>query len=315
MTIFSGASGPLKGAGSTCRVTISVEVAAKLTGGDPAAGAVRVSVRSSGICVVLVDRRSVGDCSVEALLLKLPWGIGVVEVGDEALRDNGLDPPSAPATRGGEAVFVGADVLEAVSAESASGAADGSLGNAGFWSASDAIALSCAPPVLCTTPVGGSGVADESADDGLPVVVDVVDVEVDADDELEGGLDGLLLSVDEEADAVDVPEDEELVDELESDGSATATPGMVATAEPTPSATANAPTRPIYLTCPIMAPCWMGFPAPGNTTPSTISKGSNRVNISGSVNIRSTTEFDCVRTLPTPASPTSSAARMKPFTA
>jgi hypothetical protein len=127
-------------------------------------------------------------------------------------------------------------------------AGDGSLGNAGFWSASDAIALVCAPPVLCTTPVGGSGVADESADDGLPVVVDVVDVEVDADDELEEGLDGLLLSVDEEADDVDVPEDEELDDEPESDGSATATPGMVATAEPTPSATANAPTRPIYLT-------------------------------------------------------------------
>jgi hypothetical protein len=37
--------------------------------------------------------------------------------------------------------------------------------------------------------------------------------------------------------------------------------------------------------------------------------------ISGSVNIQSTTESDCVRTLPTPASPTLSAARMKPFIA
>lgn len=106
--------------------------------------------------------------------------------------------------------------------------------------------------MLCTTPVGESGVADESADDGSPVVVDVVDVEVDADDddddEMEEGLDGLSLSVDEEADEVDESAVEELDDELESDGSAIAIPGMVATAEPTPSAIANAPTLPTYLT-------------------------------------------------------------------
>jgi len=59
------------------------------------------------------------------------------------------------------------------------------------------------------------------------------------------------FSVDEEADEVDELEDAELDDELESDGSASATPGMVAIAVPTPSATANAPTRPIYLACPI----------------------------------------------------------------
>jgi hypothetical protein len=138
-------------------------------------------------------------------------------------------------------------------------AGDGSLDGAGFWSESDAFGLVGPPPVVCTTPVGGSGVADGSNDDELPVVVDDVDEtvvnegdfesvgEVDANDELdelEGGLDGLSLSVDEEADEVDEPEDEELDDELESDGSATAIPGMVATAEPTPSAIANAPTRP-----------------------------------------------------------------------
>jgi hypothetical protein len=124
-------------------------------------------------------------------------------------------------------------------------------GGSGAWLVSDAIELVCAPPVLCTTPVGGSGVADESADDELPVAVDDVDETVvndgefepdgavSDDDELEGGLDELSLSVDVEGDEVDV---------LESDGSASATPGMVATAEPTPSAIANAPTRPTKLT-------------------------------------------------------------------
>jgi hypothetical protein len=62
--------------------------------------------------------------------------------------------------------------------------------------------------------------------------------------ELGEGLDGLLVFVDEEAAEPDEPEADELDDELESDGSASATPGVVATAVPTPSATANAPIRP-----------------------------------------------------------------------
>ena len=139
-------------------------------------------------------------------------------------------------------------------------AGDDSLDGAGFWSVSVALGLVGPPPVVCTTPVGGSGVADGSSDDEMPVAVDDVDEtvvndgdfesvgDVDADDELEGGLDELLLSVDEEADEVDEPAVEELDDELESDGSAIAIPGMVATAEPTPSAIANAPTLPTYLT-------------------------------------------------------------------
>ena len=108
----------------------------------------------------------------------------------------------------------------------------------------------------CTTAVGGSGVADDSADDALSasmddgdeIVVDdgefEADGEVDADDELEERPDGLSLPVDEEPGELDESED----DELESDGSASATPGMVATADPTPSATATAPIRPTYLT-------------------------------------------------------------------
>ena len=89
----------------------------------------------------------------------------------------------------------------------------------------------------------GSGVADESVDDEPSVSVVVV---VDA--ELGVRFDGLSLSVDDEADVLDEPDGEELDDELVSDGSARATPGMVATADPIPSATANAPTRPTYLT-------------------------------------------------------------------
>jgi hypothetical protein len=109
-------------------------------------------------------------------------------------------------------------------------------------SVSDAVELVSAPPVLCTTPVRGSAVADESAEDELSVFVDVVDDAVvdDAESEPDGEVE-VPLSVDEEADEL---EDAELDDELESDGSASATPGMVAIAVPTPSATANAPTRP-----------------------------------------------------------------------
>ena len=87
----------------------------------------------------------------------------------------------------------------------------------------------------------GSGVADESVDDEPSVSVVVVA-------ELGERLDAVSLSVDDEADVLDEPDGEELDDELVSDGSARATPGMVATADPIPSATANAPTRPTYLT-------------------------------------------------------------------
>jgi hypothetical protein len=112
-------------------------------------------------------------------------------------------------------------------------------------SVSDAVELVCGPPVLCTTPLRGSAVVDESAEDELSVFVDVFDDAVvdDAESEPDGEVE-VPFSVDEEADEVDELEDAELDDELESDGSASATPGMVAIAVPTPSATANAPTRP-----------------------------------------------------------------------
>jgi len=101
--------------------------------------------------------------------------------------------------------------------------------------------------------VSGSVVDDDSSETDLSVSVDdesVVDDDafesdglVDFDEPVEA-LDGLPFSADEDSDEVDELDDEE----LESVGSASATPGMLATAVPTPSATANAPTRPTYLT-------------------------------------------------------------------
>jgi hypothetical protein len=71
---------------------------------------------------------------------------------------------------------------------------------------------------LFATPVRGSGVADESADDELPVAV--VDDEPDEPDEAVAMLDRPLLSVEEEVNVPAEPEGEELDDELESNGCA-----------------------------------------------------------------------------------------------
>jgi hypothetical protein len=259
--MLKGASGRLSAGGANCGVTVSVDVAAKAIGDDPTAGAARVKVRRSGLDVVFVNRNVFGDCSVEAPLLGFPCGIDGVEAGDGAVRDDVLAAPSTSPFCGdavGETVRVGAgsltdgwpaSVLAASSPSSVTvlvvvRAELASTDTCDSSSVLDPVELVCAPPVRCTMPVRGSGAVDESADDELSVSVD----DVGADDELEEGLDGLSLSVDEEADELDGPEDEELDDELESDGSASATPGMVVTADPTPSATASAPTRPTYLT-------------------------------------------------------------------
>ena len=156
---------------------------------------------------------------------------------------------------------------------------DGELGETGSWATLDALELVCAPPVLCATPVRGSGFADGSIDDELPVPVDDVDENVGEDGEFEGvadadaevdiwgRLEGSFSSMDDAADELGESDDEELDGELASDGSASATPGVVATAAPTPRAIANAPTRPTYLTqlwCPINAPGWRGYLARRN---------------------------------------------------
>jgi hypothetical protein len=75
-----------------------------------------------------------------------------------------------------------------------------------------------------------------------------------------------LVRVDEPDDDVSVATEPDAGDELDDDcesdgelvpesaGSASATPGVLATATPIPSASANAPTRPTYLELPIAVP-------------------------------------------------------------
>jgi hypothetical protein len=102
-----------------------------------------------------------------------------------------------------------------------------------------------ASAVLCTVPACGSTVVGDG--DAEPVG----EPASGADDELD-----VLVSVVGEPDGL---EDE--ADVLAPDESASATPGMVVTADPMPSAIANAPTRPTYLTAPIIVPCSRRCPA------------------------------------------------------
>jgi hypothetical protein len=74
------------------------------------------------------------------------------------------------------------------------------------------------------------------------------DDSVEADGEAEPVDESDEEEVEEEED--DDESDDELVDP-DSDGSAHATPGVVATATPTPKATAKPPTRPTYFAYPI----------------------------------------------------------------
>ena len=79
-----------------------------------------------------------------------------------------------------------------------------------------------------------------------------VDVEPDVESDFE-----LDSDFDEESDA----DDEDV--EAESDGSASATPGVFVIAAPTPSATASAPTRPMYFAVPMMISSPVGGDADG----------------------------------------------------
>jgi hypothetical protein len=111
---------------------------------------------------------------------------------------------------------------------------------AGAESSSAAV---CVPPVLCTSPVLGSGV-DDAAEEVPSVSVDDVDDDGVFNSDEEADAAGFFSAVDEESAGLVEADDVA----LESVGSASATPGMVAAAHPTPSTTANAPTRPTYLT-------------------------------------------------------------------
>ena len=98
-------------------------------------------------------------------------------------------------------------------------------------------------PVLGDDDADDADATDEFEEDPVdlePAAVELLDEEL-LDEEL---LDEELL-------------DEELLEEPVE--SANAITGLLAIATPTPSMTANAPTRPTQLTLPIIAPRWMGM--------------------------------------------------------
>jgi hypothetical protein len=206
--MFNGANGPLNGCGSGRGVIVTCD--------DVVVGAATVKVRASALDSVVVTRNMFGDSFVESLAAGFSCGSENVEIADGVLRDDALGTLLVP--RFGD---VSAGVL---------GTSSSSEGLTAAVGASSA--------AVC-----GSGV-DASSDEVLSVSVGVVDDDVC---ESVDGVDAAVvffLGVDEESAGLVEAEDVA----LESVGSASATTGMVAAAHPTPSATANAPTRPIYLT-------------------------------------------------------------------
>lgn len=103
-------------------------------------------------------------------------------------------------------------------------------------------------PVVVVTVVCDGDVSVVVVPVGVVVSVPVAVFESDTVDEggLESDESAVLVVFDVSASSVDVVDESEVVDESAS-GVAHATPGEVATAVPMPSATASAPTRPIYM--------------------------------------------------------------------
>ena len=102
-----------------------------------------------------------------------------------------------------------------------------------------------APPELCTAPVSESSSGESPAEVEVfgdePEPVDVVD-EVEVEVVVSVGVVVSDCSDVEFTDDVDEPDDEPV-----ESASANAIPGVLATADPIPSATAKVPTRPMYL--------------------------------------------------------------------
>ena len=107
----------------------------------------------------------------------------------------------------------------------------------------------CVPTGGCESPVDvepcepdvESVESDVELDSDFDEESDAAEPDVESDVELDSDFDE-----ESAADGEDV--------EPESDGSASATPGVFAIAAPTPSATASAPTRPMYFAVPIVVP-------------------------------------------------------------
>ena len=128
----------------------------------------------------------------------------------------------------------------------------------------DGVGLVCAPPELCTTFERGSAVgASLGAEVELAwpstELCAIPDVERDEEPAAEAVEDVLAADSDDELEPDDDEPDDDELEELELVGSANATPGVFATAAPTPSATANAPARTMY--CAFTGPARRGQPA------------------------------------------------------
>ena len=114
----------------------------------------------------------------------------------------------------------------------------------------DGVGLVCAPPELCTIPVRGSGVEVAPGEEGEPSwpsteLCTIPDVELG--DEPVGEADEPVDDVGADSDdelGADEADDE--LEELESTGSAIATPTVFATAAPKPSVTDSTPTRTMH---------------------------------------------------------------------
>ena len=208
VTMFSGASGPLNGGGSVCGEMVAIGLAVTVIGDDAVTGAARLEVLVSGLGVVLFTRNELADFSVETVIAGCSCGRENVEIADVSLCGEAL----------GALVPCFGDGVAGVTGTS-SPSADVLV----------VVAAESSSTVVC-----GSGVGAFSTD----VSSDSVD-DVDST--------GFFLSVDDVAEeSAALVEADDVA--LESVGSANATPGVVATAHPTPRATANAPTRPTYLT-------------------------------------------------------------------
>ena len=211
--MLSGVSGPLKLGGSTCGVIVWLMLAVVVIG--DLTGVAKVKVRRLGAGVVSVNRNVVGASSVDAVLTESSCGAENVETGGDAFRDDFLVSPSRPDLRGRS--FGEVDVS--------------------FFGAA---AVSVVPGFGLSSAAGVSASVDESASDASSGSVDADDVEAEVVDVFVES----SLVADEESDELD--ESDDVV--VEPTGSASAIPGMVAAAVPTPSATASAPTLPTYLT-------------------------------------------------------------------
>jgi hypothetical protein len=93
VTMFSGANGPLNGAGLVCGVTSAVGVAAKETGDDCVDGVIAAKVLKVGLDVVVVKSGATGDCRVEAALSEFTCRAGDVETANDATFDEVLGAP------------------------------------------------------------------------------------------------------------------------------------------------------------------------------------------------------------------------------